>query len=97
MDCPAERVPQIPSVRGCLRVTIAVLVSFPLEPFYFANLAHLDRVIRVWNKVSHKAKAGMSGKLLDGGLVNAVTLTYSHLRLPRYGHSVPVQELLKEP
>ncbi len=42
MDCPAERVPQIPSIRGCSRITIAVLVSFPPEPFYFANLSHLD-------------------------------------------------------
>ncbi len=34
MDCPVERVPRIPSIRGCSRVTIAVLVSFPPEPSY---------------------------------------------------------------
>ncbi len=93
---PAERVLQVPNVRGCSRVTIAMVVSFPPEPFYFANLAHLDGVIRVWNKVAHKAKAGVSGELLDDGPVKAVTVPYSRLWVPNYGHSVPVQELLKK-
>ncbi len=39
----------------------------------------------------------MSGELLEGGSVKTITVTYSHLWVPRYGHSVPVQELLKEP
>ncbi len=47
MDCPAEKVPRIPSVHGNSRVTVALLVSFLLEPFYFVDLTHMDGVIRV--------------------------------------------------
>ncbi len=45
IDCPAEKVPRIPSAHGKSRVTVAALVSFPPEPFYFVNLAHLDGVV----------------------------------------------------
>ncbi len=38
----------------------------------------------------------MTGELQEDGQVKATTTTYSHLRLPRYKHSVPVQEMLKE-
>ncbi len=56
----------------------------------------------MWGKTSSQwrvigsDKAGVSGELLDDGPVKAVTVTYSRLRVPNYGHSVPVQELLKE-
>ncbi len=60
--------------------------QLPPEPFYF--VIHLDGVIRVWNKVSHKAKAGMSGELFNDGSVKVATVTYAHLRVPGYGHSV---------
>ncbi len=97
MDCPMEKVPQIPSVRTNSRVTVAVLVSFPPEPFYFVDLVYMDRVIRLWNKAAHKMKGGMSGELEDDGMLKLASTMYAHLKLPGCGHSVPVQELLKEP
>ncbi len=69
MDCTAEQVPLIPSAHGYSRVTVAVLISFPPEPFYFPNMAHLDRAIQVWNKVSQKKPAGMDAELQDDGHV----------------------------
>ena len=45
IDCPAEKVPQIPSAHGTSRVTVAALVSFPPEPFFLVRLGHLDGVI----------------------------------------------------
>ncbi len=42
LDCPTARAPQIPSACGCPRVTIAVLIRFPPEPFYFSDLVHLN-------------------------------------------------------
>ncbi len=51
IDCPAEKLPQIPSAHGTSRVTVAALVSFPPEPYFFVNLVHLDGVVRVKNKV----------------------------------------------
>ncbi len=53
IDCPAEKVPRIPSAHGASRVTVAALVSFPPEPFFFANPVHLDGAVRVKNKVGH--------------------------------------------
>ncbi len=47
MDCLAEQVPLIPSADGHSRVTVAVLVSFPKEPFYFSDMDHLDQAIQV--------------------------------------------------
>ena len=45
MDYPTKKVPKIPSVRSNSRVTVAVLVRFPPEPFYFVDLTHMDGVI----------------------------------------------------
>ncbi len=61
IDCPAEKVPQIPSVHGTSRVIVAALVSFPPEPFSFVSLVHLDGVILVKNKVGHSTYSGLQG------------------------------------
>ncbi len=63
IDCPAEKVPRIPSAHGTSRVTIATLVSFPSEPFFFVNLVHLDGIVRVKNKVGHATYRGLQGEL----------------------------------
>ncbi len=47
MDCPAEQVPQIPSAHDQLRVTVAMLMSFPPEPLYFPSREHMDCALRV--------------------------------------------------
>ena len=39
----------------------------------------------------------MSGELEDGRMLKSASKMYGRLKLPGYGHSVPVQELLKEP
>ncbi len=96
MDCPAEQVPLIPSAHGHSRVTVAVLVSFPPEPFYFPDMAHLHRAIQVWNKASRKRPVGMHAELQDDGLEKGAKKTYEQLMLPRYRHSVAVEEMLKE-
>ncbi len=49
MDCPAGKVPRVPIVHESSRVMVAVLVSFPPEPFYFVDTIHMDGVIRVSN------------------------------------------------
>ncbi len=54
MDCPAEQVPQIPSAHGQPQVTVAVLVSFALEPLYFPGKGHMDCAIRVWKKAKQR-------------------------------------------
>ncbi len=97
IDCPAEKVPRIPSAHGKLRVTVAALVSFPPEPFYLVNLVHLDGVIRVSNKVSHVTHRGLQGELNVDQTLKEAHKTYSRLKLPGYRDSVPVQECLKEP
>ena len=70
IDCPAEKVPRIPSVHGTSRVTVAALVSFPPEPFFFVDLVHLDGVVRrtkwairpiwvyreSWTRIKHSRK-----------------------------------------
>ncbi len=38
IDCLADKVPQTASNSGCERVTVAALVAFPPEPFYFPQL-----------------------------------------------------------
>ncbi len=96
MDCPKAQVPQIPSAHGHSGVTIAVLVSFPPDPFYFPDLAHLDQAVQLWNKASRKRPLGMNAELQEDGQVKGAKKTYDHLRLPAYRHSVPVQEMLKE-
>ncbi len=95
MDCPADKVPQVASNQGCERVTVAVLVGFPPEPFYFPNATSLDYAMR------YRSKAGKKGTLTCGlnleadGQWKDPAVTYKRLKLPTYQHSVPVQELLR--
>ncbi len=96
MDCPVAQVPQIPSAHGHSRVTVAVLVSFPPEPLYFPNVAHMDRAIQVWHKASQRRPLGMSDELHADGRVKGAKRTYERLLLPGYHHSIPIQEALKE-
>ena len=97
IDCPAEKVPRIPSVHGTSRVTVAALVSFPPEPFFFVNVVHLDGVIRVKNKVGHATYLGLQGELDQNQTLKEAHRTYGRVKPPGYGDSVPVQECLKEP
>ncbi len=46
IDCPAAKVPHVASNQGYDRVTVAALVEFPPEPFYFPNEAALDYALR---------------------------------------------------
>ncbi len=96
IDCPAEKVPQIPSAHRTSRVTVATLVSFPPEPFFFVNVAHLDGVIRVKNKVGHSTYRGLQGELNEEQTLKDASRTYDRSKLPGYGDSVPFQECLKE-
>ncbi len=96
MDFPADQVPQIPSTNDHSRVTVAILVSFPLEPLYFPDLAHMDRAIRVWKKASQKSPVGMREETHKDGHLKSTGATYGRLSLPGYRHSVPIQEALKE-
>ncbi len=96
MDCPADQVPQIPSAHGHSRVTVAILVSFPPEPLYFPDMAHMDCAVRVWKKASQRRRVGMSEETHKDGRLKSAGTTYGRLSLPGYRHSVPVQEALKE-
>ncbi len=96
MDCPADQVPQIPSAHVPSRVTVAVLVSFPPEPLYFPDVAHMDRAIRVWKKASQKSAIGMREETHKDGRLKSTGATYGRLSLPGYRRSVLVQEALKE-
>ncbi len=96
MDCPSDQLPQIPSAHNHSRVTVAVLVSFPPEPLYFPDLAHMDRAIKVWNKASQRKPLGMNDELHTDGRIKGPRRTYERLLLPGYRHSVPVQEAMKE-
>ncbi len=96
MDCPADQVPQIPSVHGHSRVTVAVFVSFHPEPLYFPDLAHMDRAIKVWNKASQRKPLRMNDELHADGRIKGPRRTYERLLLPGYRHSMPVQEAMKE-
>ncbi len=89
--------PRIPSAYGTSRVTVATLVSFPPEPFFFVNLVHLDGVIRVKNKVGHATYRGLQGELNEDQMLKDASRTYDRSKLPGYGDSVPFQECLKEP
>ena len=97
IDCPAEKVPRIPSAHGTSRVTVAALVSFPPEPFFFVNLVHLDGVARVKNKVGHATYLGLQGELGQDHTLKDAHRTYGRVRPPGYGDSVSFQECLKEP
>ena len=96
MDCPADQVPEVPSAHGHSRVTVAVLVSFPPEPLYFPDVAHMDCAIRAWKKASQKSPVGMREETHKDGCLKSTGATYGRLSLPGYRHSVPVQEALKE-
>ncbi len=96
MDCPTDQVPQIPSVHDCPRVTVAVLVSFPPEPLYFPNMAHMECAVRVWKKASQKSPIGMKEETHKDGRLKSAGVNYGWLSLPGYHPSVPVQEALKE-
>ena len=97
LDCPAEKVPQLPSADGKSRVIVAALVSFPPEPFFFASPAHLDGAVRVNNKAGHTAQRGLQGELQGDRTFKDAARTYSRVKPPGYEDSVPVQECLKEP
>ncbi len=97
IDCPAEKVPRIPSAHKKSRVTVAALVSFPPEPFYLVNLVHLDGVIKVSNKVGHATCRGLQEELNENQTLKEARRTYGRMKPPGYGDSVPVQECLKEP
>ncbi len=73
------------------------LVSFPPKPFFFINLAHLDGVIRVKNKVGHATYRGLQGELNEDQTLKDASRTYDRSKLPGYRDSVPFQECLKEP
>ncbi len=96
MDCPADQVPQVPSAHGQPRVTVAVLISFPPEPLYFPDMAHMDCAVRVWKKASQRRPVGMSEETHKDGRLKSAGTTYGRLSLQGYRHSVPVQEALKE-
>ena len=96
MDCPADQVPQIPSAHGQPRVTVAVLISFPPEPLYFPDMAHMDCAVQVWKKALQRRPVGMSEETHKDRRLKSAGTTYGHLSPPGYLHSVPVQEALKE-
>ncbi len=89
--------PRIPSAHGTSRVTVAALVSFPPEPFFFVNLVHLDGVVRVKNKVGHATYRGLQGELNEDHMLKDAYRTYGWVKPPGYGDKVPCQECLKEP
>ena len=68
----------------------------PWVPFYFPDMAHLDRAIQVWNKASRKRPTVMDAQLQDDRQVKGAKITYERLMLPGYRHSVPILEMLKE-
>ncbi len=77
-------------------MTVAALVEFPPEPFYFPNATSLDYAL------CYRSKAGKKGTLTCGlvlekdGQWKDPAGTYKKLKLPTYHHSVPVQELLRD-
>ncbi len=96
MDCPTDQVPQIPSVHGHPRVTVAVLVSFPPESLYFPDQDHMDCALWVWKKAKQRRPVGMSEETQKDGSLKSAGTTYGRLTLPGYRHSMSVQEALKE-
>ncbi len=51
----------------------------------------------MWTKANHRTKAGLAEELKADKTLEAASKTYGRLKLSGYGHSVPVQESLKEP
>ena len=95
IDCPADKVPHVASNQGCERVTVAVLVEFPPEPFYFPNATLLDYAMRYRSKAGKKGTLTCSLILEEDGQWKDPAGTYKRLKLPTYQHSIPVQELLR--
>ncbi len=89
LDCPAEKVPRIPSAHRASTVTAAALVSFPPEPFFFVNQVHLDGAVRVKNKVGHAAYLGLQGEMNQDHTLKDANQTYGRVKPPGYGDSVP--------
>ncbi len=54
IDCP-DKVPQVASNQGCDRVTVAALVEFPPEPFYFSSATSLDYALHYRSKAGRKS------------------------------------------
>ncbi len=90
IDCPADKVPQVASNSGCERVTVAVLVVFPPEPFNFPNATSLDYAMRYRSMESKKGTLTLE----EDGQWKDPAGTYKKLKLPTYQHSVLFQELL---
>ncbi len=97
MDCLTEKVPQIPSMHGEFQSHGCSAGELPSRTFLLVDLMHMDGVIRVWNKVCHRPKGALPGELKDDGTLKLASMTYGRLKLPVYGHSVPVQEPMTEP
>ncbi len=96
MDCPAEKVPHVASNQGCDRVTVAVLVDFPPEPFYFPSVALIDYTFRYKSKAGRKRTLACGLNLDKDGQWKDACGAYKKLKLTTFHHSVPVQELLRE-
>ncbi len=97
MDCPADKVPGIASVHNHHRVTVAVLVCFPPEPFFYPDVEHMERALQYRTKAGKKKVGPSCLELTEGGQIKDPRRTYERLTPPGYSHSVPVQELLREP
>ncbi len=95
MDCPTEKVPQMISEQGCDRVTVAVFVDFPPEPFYFPSVTHLDFALRYKSKDNRKGALITGLDLDENGQWKDARGTYKKRKLTTYNNSIPVQELLK--
>ncbi len=91
MDCPADKVPQVASNSGCGRVTVAALVAFPPELFYFPSATSLDSGMRYRSKASKKGTLTCGLTLEEDRQWKDPAGTYKRLKLPTYQHSVPVQ------
>ncbi len=96
MGCPAGEVPQVASNQGCDRVTVAVLVDFPPEPFYFPSVASIDYALHYRSKVGRKGTLTCGLTLGKDGQWKDAGSTYKKLKLVTFHHSVPVQELLRD-
>ncbi len=57
MDCPAEKVLEVVSAHGHLRVTIEVVVCSRPEPFYYPDVEHLDGTLKYRAKLGRKSNS----------------------------------------
>ncbi len=95
MDCPVTKVPRIDSQHGSDRVTVAVLVNFPPEPFYFPDVNALDYTLRCRSKAGKKGTPTCGLSLEKDGQWKDPAGTYKKLKLSTYQHCVPAQEMLR--